>query len=175
MWRKHVPVLDAVWSSLWLNFSVIFPPLLCKSGSFSSWLASFMMAIWLQPTMLHDFSFISTGQEAHFCFCISCKILETRLSGTPRGHSWTGDCGRGTKRCFFGAWSQFPLKHIDAVRRGKRVQMPSCQTTHFYDRLTLSWEKLSIGWLIEGHSVPWRRGRVWNPDSHLWTPSSFQT
>lgn len=32
---------------------------------------------------------------------------------------WPGSGGRGTKRCFFRSWSQFPLKHIDAVRRGR--------------------------------------------------------
>lgn len=45
-----------------------------------------------------------------------------QLHLTSGGHSWMGHCGRGTKRCWFGAWSQFPLKHIDAVRSEKRCR-----------------------------------------------------
>lgn len=103
------------------------------------------------------------GQKEHFCFYISGKILEMCLSGIPRGDMPApapGTIAWGLKdadrlqplRAYscFGAWSQFPLKHIDAAKEGEEAQMPSRQPMHFYSRLTLQLEKWALSDLLKG-------------------------
>ena len=104
-------------------------------------LASFMITTYLQPTMLDAFSFTSMGQKEHLCFYISCKILDIPLGCISIGHMPTPELGTVAGRLKdadwpqplraysrFGAWSQFPLKRIDAVKgegRGFRYYLGS--------------------------------------------------
>lgn len=101
-----------------------------------------MIAMWLQQTMLPAFSFASRGQREHFRFHSSSERLASHLSctyvghmpapelGTAAGHPKDVDCLQPVRASScFGAGSQSPLTHMDAVGRGERVWMLSTANT----------------------------------------------
>ena len=112
-----------MWSLLWLNFSV---------SVFCFFFSYFASQIHSQAGFFLDCNMVTTndalcflihiyGAERAFLFPHSKRKPMAHLSCTCRNHVLTPEpataaqAGAGVLKCWL-AWSQFPLKHMDAVR-----------------------------------------------------------